>query len=74
MHEYESSDSPDRVSHLNLFWIGNATVGYRLPHRWGAFVLEGRNLSNRQFDSFDREVEDTFIPARSVTMRFTLAY
>ncbi len=56
------------------FWIVDVSVGYRLPRRYGSVLVESRNVRNKQFPFFEREIEDTFIPARqiAVSLNFTL--
>jgi tetratricopeptide (TPR) repeat protein len=58
----------------NRFWIVDLGVGYKLPRRLGSIVIEGRNVGNREFEFFERSLEDTIIPARAVTLtlNFTL--
>jgi len=56
------------------FWIVDVGVGYKLPRRYGSVLVEGRNIRNEEFPFFERDLEDTVIPAReiAVTLNFTL--
>jgi hypothetical protein len=56
------------------FWIADALIGYRFPKRLGAIVLEGRNLTDREFEFYQRSVEETLIPARQITLTGTFTY
>ncbi len=50
------------------FWLLDVTAGYKLPKRYGSIVLEGRNITDREFGVFDRTVEEGIIPARAVIL------
>ena len=41
------------------FWVLDASIGYRLPRRWGLITLEGRNLLDEHF-----RFQDTDPPIR----------
>jgi hypothetical protein len=47
----------------------NAAVGYRLPERLGIVVLEGTNLTDREFDFYEQALQEQVIPARRVVLR-----
>src|SRR4029078_8736019 len=48
------------------FWVADAAVGYRFPDRWGSFVIEARNVLNKKFVFYERSVQETVVPARSI--------
>ena len=57
------------------FWVVNATLGYRLPKRWGLLTLEARNLFDARFKFQDTDPANPLIlPNRLVFARFTLAF
>ena len=56
------------------FWLVDATVGYRLPNRWGIVTLEGKNLFDQSFRYQDTDHDNPSIqPSRTVVFRFTLS-
>jgi tetratricopeptide (TPR) repeat protein len=57
------------------FWIVDASIGYRLPKRWGLITIEARNLSDQRFNFQDTDPANPMIhPERLILARFTLAY
>lgn len=50
------------------FWTVDAQAGYLFPGRYGSIVLEGRNLTDREFLFYERALEETVIPARQVSL------
>ena len=72
--EFDDLSSPERHVRTADFWLIDVTAGYRLPNRYGSIILEAHNLSDREFEAFDRAVEDTFVPARTVTLRLDITY
>jgi hypothetical protein len=72
--QFDDLTSDARYVQRSEFWVVDAQLGWRLPRRYGSVVLEGRNLSNRQFLFYDRAVQETVIPARSVDLRVILTY
>jgi hypothetical protein len=56
------------------FWTADAQIGYRLPRRYGAVILEGRNVTDREFEYYDREPEETLAPARTITLTASFAF
>src|SRR5262249_17820262 len=72
-------DAPDptvatRSTVESTFWTTDAQVGYRFPKRYGSVVLEGRNLADREFEFYERSIQETVIPARTITLRVKLTY
>ncbi|MGH8502391.1 MAG: TonB-dependent receptor domain-containing protein [Gammaproteobacteria bacterium] len=62
------------------FWTADASVGYRLPNRWGSVSFLVGNLFDQEFDFQDRNFQTNepltarFIPERTMYIRFTLAF
>jgi tetratricopeptide (TPR) repeat protein len=68
-------------SGASRFWIWDASLGYRLPKRYGIFTIGADNIFDRNFRFFD--IEETFSvvgklpqyqPARFVFAKLTLSY
>jgi len=75
----QSGRFADRVGELQArddrFWIVDASVGYRLPRRWGLITLEARNLLDERFRFQDTDPANPQIaPERLILLRFTLSY
>jgi hypothetical protein len=75
-----STDMP--TSGSDQFWIFDASVGYRLPKRYGIVSLEGRNLFNRSFNYQDTghtalpnpaSALPTIQPGRTVYFKITIS-
>jgi tetratricopeptide (TPR) repeat protein len=59
----------------SAFWVADASVGYRLPRRFGLLSLAFRNLFDRTFRFQDTDAASPRIsPGRLVLARFTLAF
>ncbi len=74
--QYDSLD-PATATYLPQhadFWSVDAQLGWRLPRRYGTVSLEGRNLSDRRFTFYDRAVQETVLPARTILLRAILTY
>lgn len=57
------------------FWVFDAFISYRLPHRWGIITLEGKNLLNKRFQFQDTDpLNPSIIPDRAILGRVTLAF
>ena len=56
------------------FWVVDAGIGYRFPKRWGSFVVDGRNLLNKKFVFYERSIQETVVPARSIVARLEITY
>jgi tetratricopeptide (TPR) repeat protein len=57
------------------FWVLDASIGYRLPKRWGLITLEGRNLFDEEFNFQDTDPSNPVIfPECFIFGRFTLAF
>lgn len=57
------------------FWVVDASVGYRLPKRWGLVTIETKNLFDEEFQFQDTDpASPLVIPERLVLFRFTLAF
>jgi tetratricopeptide (TPR) repeat protein len=57
------------------FWIVDASIGYRLPKRWGLLNITVKNLFDQKFRFEDTDPGNpTISPARFIVGRFTLAF
>ena len=63
------------------FWIWDASIGYRLPKRYGIFTIGADNLFDREFRLFDVEGSwaplhhlPQYQPARFVFAKLTLSF
>ncbi|HMC82569.1 MAG TPA: hypothetical protein VKL61_04985, partial [Candidatus Polarisedimenticolia bacterium] len=65
---------PGQFTESSKFWVADVQAGYRLPKRYGSVILEGRNITDREFSFFDRAVQDAVIPARTVSLRLNITY
>ena len=67
--------SGDVVSGSDRFFVLDASIGYRLPRRWGLVTIEAKNLLDERFRFQDTDPASPRIaPERLVLVRFTLAY
>jgi tetratricopeptide (TPR) repeat protein len=69
----------DAISGINSgsdqFWVLDASIGYRLPKRFGLITLEGRNLLDHHFHYNDNDFgHPTLYPERLILLRLTLAF
>jgi tetratricopeptide (TPR) repeat protein len=56
------------------FWVVNASIGYRLPKRFGIITVEAINLFDKEFNFQDTDPGNPRIqPKRLILARFTLA-
>ena len=72
--KFDDASVPDRSVEETTFWLGDVSLGYKLPKRYGSIVLTGRNISDREFNFYERTPEETFIPARQVTLGLNFTY
>ena len=57
------------------FWVVDAGVGYRLPHRFGMLSVEAKNLFDEDFKFQDTDpAKPTIAPERLILGRVTLAF
>jgi TonB dependent receptor-like, beta-barrel len=57
------------------FFVLDASIGYRLPKRFGLITLEGRNLLDQKFHYNDHDFGNpSFYPERLILLRVTLAF
>ena len=71
---FDDFQSSSRNSLNTKFWIEDLVVGYKFPKRYGSVSLQARNLADREFDFYERTIQDSVIPARTVSLRVTLTY
>jgi len=72
--KFDDTSSPERSVVSDTFWLGDVTLGYKLPKRFGSIVLNARNVSDREFEFYERAPEETIIPARQVTLGINFTY
>lgn len=66
--------NPDGDPGSDRFWIFDASLGYRLPKRWGILSLEARNLFDKSFRFQDTDRDNPLIqPERTVYLKVLLA-
>jgi tetratricopeptide (TPR) repeat protein len=57
------------------FWVVDASIGYRLPKRWGLITIGVRNLINQGLNFQDTDPSNpTISPERLIFGRLTLAF
>jgi hypothetical protein len=62
------------ASSSDRFWLTDASVGYRLPKRFGIVAVEAKNLLNQSFRFQDTDpVSPVLRPERSIVFKFTFA-
>jgi tetratricopeptide (TPR) repeat protein len=62
------------VSDSDRFWVVDASLGYRLPKRYGLLSIEAKNLFDKSFKFQDTDHDNPAIqPKRSIFFKFTLA-
>ena len=66
--QFDPFVTPPEFTIESDFWIGDVTVGYRLPKRWGSVALSVYNLSDREFDFYRSSLEEDVAPARTVAL------
>jgi len=74
VHQFDDLSSSARTTIESSFWIADLLVGYKFPKRYGSVVLEARNLGDREFGFYDRALEETVIPARTIALRVNFTY
>jgi tetratricopeptide (TPR) repeat protein len=63
------------VSGDDQFWVVDASIGYRLPKRYGLITLEAKNLFDEEFDFQDTDPAfPRILPDRFILFRFTLSF
>jgi outer membrane receptor protein involved in Fe transport len=62
------------VQERDRFWVADASIGYRLPRRWGIITVEARNLFDEEFKFQDTDPANPSIyPERLILAKFTLS-
>lgn len=73
--EFESTSTGTIQHGSDRFWVVDASIGYRLPHRMGLLSLDARNLFDNHFHFQDTDPRSpTVSPRRLILFRFTLAF
>jgi hypothetical protein len=80
---FENFETGELESDDDWFWVADATIGYRLPKRYGLIALEARNLFDERFKfqdfDFDRPDQTTLVnravaPERMILGRLILTF
>lgn len=72
--DFQSQFVPAAVPGSDSFWITDASLGYRLPKRYGILSVDARNLFDKSFRYQDTDpVSPVLQPVRTVVFKFTLA-
>ncbi len=74
VEQFDDLASSARTTVKSRFWVADALVGYRFPRRWGSLVVDASNLFNKKFEFYERSVQETVVPARSVVARLEITY
>jgi hypothetical protein len=74
VHWTDDLTLPGQFTVNSKFWTADVQAGYRFPKRYGSVVLEGRNITDREFEFYDRTIQETVIPARTVSLRVNITY
>jgi len=74
VEQFDDLSSDRRQTIDSKFWIYDATLGYRLPDRWGTLAVDVRNATNEKFAFYDRAIQDTIVPARQFLLRLEITY
>lgn len=72
--QLDAFSATDTTTVESNFWVVDAAIGYRFPKRWGSFVVDGRNLLNKKFVFYERSIQETVVPARSIVARLEITY
>jgi tetratricopeptide (TPR) repeat protein len=68
-------DNMQTINDDDQFWLFDASLGYRLPKRYGFITLEAKNLFDEDFKFQDTDPRNpTISPERLILLRFTLAF
>jgi hypothetical protein len=69
------NDSEGFTHGSDQFWIFDASIGYRLPKRFGLIIIEARNLFDEEFRFQDTDPANPNIyPERYISARLTLSF
>jgi len=71
---FDDLTSSSRSSVNSKFWIADALVGYKFPRRYGSVILQAHNLGDREFAFYERTIQETVIPARTVSLRVNFTF
>ena len=71
---FKYGTNPDGEPGSDRFWIFDASIGYRLPERWGILSFEVKNLFDKSFRFQDTDRDNPLIqPERTVYCKVLLA-
>jgi tetratricopeptide (TPR) repeat protein len=68
--QFDDLSSSARETVETDFWIGDLSLGYRLPDRWGSVVVDALNLTDQEFIFFRSSLEERVVPARTILVSF----
>ncbi len=68
--QFASLSSDARVTEEADFWVGDLSVGYRFPDRWGSIAVDALNLTDQEFVFFRSSLEERVVPARTILVSF----
>src|SRR5262249_43397165 len=74
VHQFDDLAVSSRTTIESAFWIVDLLAGYKFPRRYGSVVLQATNVGDREFNFYDRAVEETIIPARTVSLRVNFTF
>jgi tetratricopeptide (TPR) repeat protein/opacity protein-like surface antigen len=72
---YKTFTPPTTERGADHFWVFDASIGFRLPKRFGIFTIEARNLFDEKFNFQDTDPSKPRIsPERLVLAKLTLSF
>ena len=73
--DYEDQNTGTILAGCDDFWVFDASVGYRLPKRYGILSLEMKNVFDEDFRFQDTDpVSPRIYPERLIVGRFTVSF
>ncbi|MGH9867045.1 MAG: FecR domain-containing protein [Candidatus Polarisedimenticolia bacterium] len=71
--QFDDLTSASRDTVESDFWLGDLSVGYRLPNRWGSVTLDALNVTDQEFIFFRSSLEERVVPARTILLSVRFA-
>jgi hypothetical protein len=73
--DFVSSSTLVESTDTDNFWVVDASLGYRLPRRFGIITLEAKNLFDEDFNFQDTDPRNPRImPDQLILGKFTVSY
>jgi tetratricopeptide (TPR) repeat protein len=72
--QFDDLLSSTRTTIDSTFWIVDVLAGWKFPRRYGSVILQARNIGDHEFAFYDRSVEETVAPARTVSLRVNFTF